>query len=88
MLAVVLYILFKKYKPVKTSPRDEASLEVAVLAALAGGCPATVQDLAQRVGADPLRLVPVLDRLVRDGLVAVVDKDGGWHYCIKQISST
>ncbi|MEZ0318516.1 MAG: TrmB family transcriptional regulator [Pyrobaculum sp.] len=72
-LSVLTALYIKRCRPVKTSLREEAALEAAVLAASAGGRPATLQSLAVLVGAEPCQLVPVLDRLVRGGLAAVAE---------------
>jgi len=73
VVAAVLYLAFRIFKPVKISLREEAELEAKLLAALARG-PLSAEEAAAAIGADVGAVAYALGKLAREGYVEAVEE--------------
>jgi len=80
VVAVVLYLAFRLFKPVKASLREEVELEAKLLAALAKG-PLSAEEAAATIGADVGAVAYALGKLAREGYVEAV---GEGRYALRR----
>jgi len=71
VVAAVLYLAFRLFKPVKASLKEEAELEAKLLAALAKG-PLSAEEAAAALGAEVGAVAYALGKLAREGYVKAV----------------